>query len=68
MPFTFVCRRFEMAETSTARRKALVVDDDHGLADTLSTILNQRGYVASTAYRGTEALAMARDRRPDLIR
>jgi DNA-binding response OmpR family regulator len=37
----------------------LVVDDEQVIADTLAAILSQSGYVALTAYDGTEALEIA---------
>lgn len=44
-----------------------MVDDERTIADTLAVILNQRGYEASIAYDGTEAIEAARRFQPDLI-
>jgi CheY-like chemotaxis protein len=49
------------------KRKVLVVDDEHRIADTLTVILNQSGFDASAAYTGTMAVDRARETRPDLV-
>ncbi len=49
------------------KRKILVVDDEHRIADTLAVILNQSGFDASAAYTGTQAVDRARETRPDLV-
>jgi CheY-like chemotaxis protein len=49
------------------KRKVLVVDDEHRIADTLTVILNQSGFDASAAYTGTQAVDRARETRPDLV-
>ena len=49
------------------KRKVLVVDDEHRIADTLTVILNQSGFDASAAYTGTMAVDRAREIRPDLV-
>lgn len=45
----------------------LVVEDDHGIADTLRRGLIFEGYRVTVAYDGREALASARDQMPDLV-
>jgi len=52
---------------SKGKRKVLVVDDEHVIADTLAIILNQNGFEASAVYTGMEAVALARRTRPDLV-
>ncbi len=45
----------------------LVVDDEHAVADSLVTILNQSGYAAEAAYDGKSALEMALLVPPELL-
>jgi DNA-binding response OmpR family regulator len=45
----------------------LIVDDEFGLAETMSDVLMTEGYEVSTALNGKMGLASIRDRRPDLI-
>lgn len=45
----------------------LVVDDDREIVDLTATILRDGGYAVQTASNGREALAAARQGRPDLI-
>jgi len=52
---------------SKGKRKVLVVDDEHVIADTLAIILNKNGFEASAVYTGLDAVALARKLRPDLI-
>ncbi|HET7872387.1 MAG TPA: response regulator [Terriglobales bacterium] len=58
-----------MSRTNGKRPKprVLVVDDERVIADTLSTILNQNGFEASTAYSGITAVDRAREIRPELV-
>ena len=49
------------------RRKILVVDDEHIIADTLAAILNASGCSAVAAYSGDGALEAIADGVPDLI-
>jgi len=51
----------------TKKRKILVVDDEHVIADTLAIILNKSGFEASAVYSGSSAVASARKGAPDLI-
>ena len=50
-----------------SRPKVLVVDDEHVIADTLATILNQSGFDASAVYSGTGAVDRAKVVKPDLV-
>lgn len=45
----------------------LVVDDDVHVAETIDRTLRRAGYEVLVAYRGADALEMARRRRPDLV-
>ena len=45
----------------------LVVDDERTIADTLVTILRQQGYRAVSVYSGLEAVAAAKELRPEII-
>jgi two-component system cell cycle response regulator len=45
----------------------LVVDDDPSICDTLTTMLNFKGYRTAVARNGREALALAREEPPDLM-
>jgi CheY-like chemotaxis protein len=50
-----------------AKPRVIVVDDEHVIADTLATILNRAGFNASAVYTGSQAVALARTEKPDLI-
>jgi CheY-like chemotaxis protein len=45
----------------------LVVDDERLIADTLTAILEEHGFVAIAAYNGEEGLQTARTLRPDIV-
>lgn len=45
----------------------IVVDDDVHVAETIDRTLRRAGYDVLVAYRGADALEMARRRRPDLV-
>jgi DNA-binding response OmpR family regulator len=45
----------------------LVVDDERLIADTLSAILAEHGFVAFKAYSGEEGVRLAQSLRPDII-
>lgn len=47
--------------------RILVVEDDHGIADTLRRGLIFEGYQVTVATDGQEALTSARDQMPDLV-
>jgi two-component system, OmpR family, response regulator len=49
------------------RRTAVVVEDDRDVGDAISGLLNKAGFDVSIASNGTDALAMIRDERPDLV-
>ncbi len=49
------------------RRKVLVVDDEHLVADTISEILNENGFEAAAAYSGEAAIALAGVLEPDIL-
>ena len=46
---------------------ALVVDDEQSLAEVLASVLRRDGWVAHTAYTGSDAVRQARELRPDAI-
>lgn len=56
-----------MASANKSKPKALVVDDERVIADTLAIILNQAGFDASAIYTGGGAVESARKNRPDLV-
>lgn len=56
-----------MASENKSKPKALVVDDERVIADTLAIILNQAGFDASAIYTGGGAVESARKNRPDLV-
>ena len=45
----------------------LVVDDERLIADTITAILMEHGFVAFKAYSGEEALRVAATLRPDIV-
>lgn len=45
----------------------LIVEDDKDLNNAYSIILKSEGYKVASAYNGKEALALAKDFKPDLI-
>jgi two-component system nitrogen regulation response regulator NtrX len=45
----------------------LVVDDEQGIRESLSGILEDEGYVVLTASSGEEALGLAKEENPDLV-
>ncbi len=47
--------------------RILVVDDDPSICDTLTTMLQFKGYETDVAHNGREALELAREERPDLV-
>ncbi|MBL0746744.1 response regulator transcription factor [Nocardioides baculatus] len=49
------------------RRTAVVVEDDRDVGDAISGLLLKVGFEVSIARNGTDALAMIRDERPDLV-
>ncbi|HKO20692.1 MAG TPA: response regulator [Acidobacteriaceae bacterium] len=53
--------------TNEFRARVLVVDDEHSIAETLSIILAKSGFETAVAHDGREAVAKARNWRPDAI-
>lgn len=49
-----------------ANLELLIVDDDHTLVETCSTVLRQEGYQVTTCERGTDALELLRHRNFDI--
>jgi DNA-binding response OmpR family regulator len=49
------------------KKRILIVDDDPDLVETVSMMLEARGYSPLQAYGGKEGLEKAREERPDLI-
>jgi CheY-like chemotaxis protein len=45
----------------------LVVDDERLIADTISAILTEHGFVAFKAYSGEEAIRLAEEVEPDIV-
>jgi CheY-like chemotaxis protein len=52
---------------SKTKVKVLVVDDEPLIADTITEILNQSGFLAEQAYDGVEALLKAERSSPDIL-
>ena len=48
------------------RRKILIVDDEHTIADTLALIFTSNGYESRTSYSAEQALEMLEEWKPDL--
>lgn len=49
------------------RRRVLVADDEHIIADTLGLILNRSGFEAATVYSGQKAVETAQSWPPDVF-
>jgi len=49
------------------RPRVLVVDDDRSMVQTLSDILSLKGWAPDNAFSGEEAIAKAREVRPDVV-
>lgn len=49
------------------RQRILIIDDDVQVVDTVETLLQSVGYETFHAYRTEEGMALARQKRPDLI-
>ena len=45
----------------------LIVDDDASMAEVLATRLASQGFQTLTAHQGQDGLALAKEKRPDLI-
>lgn len=59
----------ELASTRNrrSRLRILVVDDEQLIATTVAAILNENGFEATHAFCAEDALAAARDFRPDVV-
>ena len=53
--------------TQNKKRRVIVADDEHVIADTLAYILNQAGFEATPVYTGLEAVDLAHRINPDLL-
>lgn len=47
--------------------RVLVVDDDHAVADSISLVLETHRHIIRTAYDGEQAIAMAKEFRPQAV-
>ena len=56
-----------MASGGAGRKSVLVVDDDIGMADTLTDILEANQYEVATAHSGAAAVSMATSDAYDLV-
>lgn len=54
-------------ERQNRKAKVLIVDDHKNFAESLAVILNQDGCLATTAYSGEEAIAIAARLCPDVL-
>lgn len=54
-------------DQTAGKKKILLVEDDEALVNVYLTRLNAEGFVARRVANGEEALAVAREYRPDLI-
>ncbi len=48
-------------------KKILIVDDDRDLVETLTQVLQTRGYATAAAYRGADGLRAVLAEKPDLV-
>jgi two-component system OmpR family response regulator len=55
------------ATDTTARATVLIVEDEPGIADILRITLRYNGFTVHSASTGREAVAAAREHRPDLV-
>lgn len=60
-------REFGATAGETMAELILVVDDDHAVAEAIERSLRRNGFDVSVAHRGADALAIARQQRPDLV-
>jgi|ERR1700722_15070362 CheY-like chemotaxis protein len=54
-------------ESANTVGTVLVVDDERLIADTISAILTEHGFVAFKAYSGEEAIRLAEEIEPDIV-
>lgn len=55
------------AERGEGRKKVLIIDEDASVIETVTRVLQERGYEVVEAYDGQDGLEKARQERPDLI-
>jgi circadian clock protein KaiC len=60
-------RQFRAPRVSRARGLILIVDDEFGMAELMSEILNDRGYQTAIAVNGQLGLQALRERQADLV-
>ena len=53
--------------SGASKCKVLIVDDEQGIRDYVSSILRRKGFVTETAADGNEALSKAAGFKPDII-
>jgi CheY-like chemotaxis protein len=56
-----------VSQTDNISRNILIADDEAVIADTLATILNQKGYKATCVYSGEEAVFASQSAEPDIL-
>ena len=57
----------EMSEPIPSKRRVIVLDDEHLIANTLAIILNNAGFEARAAFSGEQALELLESFQPDLL-
>jgi CheY-like chemotaxis protein len=62
-----ILRRVEVAQTGNISRNILIADDEAVIADSLASILNLKGYKATSVYSGQEAVLAAQSAEPDVL-
>jgi DNA-binding NtrC family response regulator len=67
VPITEILRKGIVADDDQHRPVVLVVDDEEIIADTRTTIFNNWGYAAMTAYSAEAAIELAEVIPPDLL-
>jgi len=62
-------RSKDNADDSALKTKptALIVDDEHLIADTLAEILSEKGFESSAVYNPRDAIAQVREACPDIV-
>ncbi|MBU0983593.1 MAG: response regulator [candidate division Zixibacteria bacterium] len=56
-----------MSQAGDRRASILVVDDEESVVSLLEKLLSGEGYSVRTAQTGQDAIALAKERRPDII-
>jgi CheY-like chemotaxis protein len=67
VPLAEVPENDSSLQNAKPQPRILVVDDEKVIADTLSMILSQSGYIVTTAYDAFAALKLVDDSAPDLL-